>query len=688
MLRVGIDIGGTFTDLFAMDEASGEILAVKVPSTPRSPSGGALQALKQLSRKDLSSVVHASTIATNVFLGQMGLELPKAALLATEGFKDVIEIGRQKRQKLYDLFFEIPKSLINKEWRFDVRERISHKGEVIVALDEPRVKEIAKKLKEKGIGVVAISFLHSYVNPDHEKKAREIILEEFSDTSAVCVCSHEMDPEYREYERTSTTLINALLIPVVSDYLNDMERKIKEMKVREGCRFYAMQSNGGMTTFQSACLKPAAAIESGPSAGVMSCALLARNLNLPNVLTFDMGGTTAKTGAIFNFQPDIVTEYEVGGRVHSGRIIRGSGYPVRHPFLDLAEVSSGGGTIAWIDKDGSLKVGPISAGAEPGPVCYGKGGDDPTVTDANLVLGRLSSYLLGREMELRRELAEKQLMEKIAKPLTFTLEEASSGIIKLCVMQMAYALRIVSLERGYDPRDFVLVAFGGAGPLHCCYLADELGITNIIVPPNSGLFSALGLIVSDIRRDYLRSVIGVVDEYEEDSFEESFRGMEIQAKEEMKNEGLKEEEIVILRQMDIRYFGQSYEIIVPYVGLTKTVESFHDRHRDIYGYSSDKETVEIINLRITAIGKMGKLSPKSFSVKDKIPLRGALIGKRNVYFDNRGWVETNVFRREGLNAGNEIPGPAVIEQYDSTVLVPPDWKVDVDRFLHLMLTKV
>ena len=665
--RIGVDVGGTFTDLIAAEEGAGGLVPVKVLSTPRAPADGVLAAFHQLltSRPGRPTyLVHASTIGTNLFLGQVGLDLPRAALLTTEGFRDVLEIGRQRRAELYNLFYQRPRPLIDRRLRIGIPERIDAGGRVVRPLDEGAVGAAAARLAAERIEAVAIAFLHGYANPDHERRAKTILQAALPD--AVIVASHEVDPEYREYERTSTTVISALLSPVVSRYLRGLSARLRA----EGhvLPLYAMQSSGGITTIEGAAATPATLIESGPAAGVVGAAALGRRLGYSRVLSFDMGGTTAKAGVVIGGRPEVVPEYEVGGTVHAGRIVRASGYPVRAPFIDLAEVSAGGGTVAWVD-GAALRCGPLSAGADPGPACYGRGGDRPTVTDAHLLLGWLSPRgLLGGRMPLATEAAERA-MARVAGPLGMDQTATAAGIVRVVNAQMVRALRIVSLERGFDPREMVAIAFGGAGPMHAAALADELGVREVVIPPNPGLFSAVGLLAADLRCDRVESVMRPFEQVDPKTLEARFRRLEAEAREGVSDGGGRRE-VVLQRALDLRYVGQSYELTVPgAVPLPAAAEAFRTRHTEIYGYAPPREPVEVVNARVTALGIM---PPLSLWEAPAGPRASDRAGTRRACFDGR-WLEVPVAARRGLDSGRALPGPAVVEEDEATVIVPPGW---------------
>lgn len=682
--KIGIDVGGTFTDLVAFDEKAGEIFFLKVPSTPFDPSKGVIDALKDLMKKrepEVSLFVHASTIGTNLFLGQLGLKIPKGAVITTEGFKDILEIGRQKRPELYNPFFERPRPLIERHLRFGIKERINFKGEVLKPIDEQEIKSVAQKIKQEKVETIAIVFLHAYINPEHEKKAKEILKQQLP--GMVIMTSSEIDPEYREYERMSTTVINSLLVPVVSTYLRKIKNRLKELKVK--APLYIMQSNGGLATFEVASQIPVATIESGPATGVIASAYWSKMLGIENILSFDMGGTTAKAGVVVKGIPQMINEYEVGGNVHSGRILKGSGYPIRYPFIDLAEVSGGGGTIAWIDHGNALRVGPLSAGADPGPACYGKGGENPTVTDANLILGRLNPVgISGGKIKIFSELAEKSIRKKIAEPLGISIVQAAYGIIEIVNTHMIRALRLVSVERGYDPRDFVILAFGGAGPMHAAFLAEGLGVKNIVIPPNPGVFSALGLMLADFRHDFVRNIMKPASEINTELLEKIFGEIEKKAKKILQKEGFSPNHIVMERNLELRYLGQSYELIVPFHKNFKVIlQLFHQKYQKMYSYSMPDEPVEVVNIHLIAYGLIRK--PKFRKIPFTSSSSDALIDKKMVFFKGNAWIETPIYSRDALLPGHKINGPAIIEQSDATTVIPPGWNAVVDEFLNLTL---
>jgi len=694
--RIAVDVGGTFTDLIAMDSRTGKITAIiKVPSTPKNPEKGVIKAVEQFLQHyrspKIKAVIHATTIATNSLLGQVGLELPKVALITTKGFRDIIEIGRQRRPRLYDFFASKPRVLVERKYRFEVSERLNANGDVVEPLSEKDVQKIIEKLREEEIKSIAVSFLHSYLNPVHELRVKELLLSTLRGVYISLSC--EVAPEHREYERTCTTVVNALLLPIIEKYFLQLEEGLQKLDVK--APLLIMQSNGGVASANIAAKLPVSVIESGPAAGVIAAAYYGRMMGINNVLSFDMGGTTAKAGAVINGSPLITTEYEVGGEVHAGRIIKGSGYPVRYPFIDLAEVSAGGGSIVWVDKGGIIRVGPISAGADPGPACYGKGGENPTITDANLILGRLNQkYLLGGKMKVFRELSEKAFRDKISAKIGVEVEEAALGAIEIANTVMSKVLRIVTVERGLDPRDFVLVAFGGAGPMHACALAEDLEISKIIVPAYPGMFSAVGLLVTDFKHTFVRSIRKIVDEIDPVELETIFGELEAKGREILRSEGVLDDQIVIRRTADMRYESQGYELSITVNNpvdeneIKELKKRFHEVHHLTYGYKVEEEAVEIVNVRMECVGLTEKPKLKVQECKLEENIEEAMIEKRTIYFENEEqWLETPVYLKDKLREGSVVFGPAIIEQYDSTIVVYPEWVAKVDSYSNVLLSR-
>ena len=671
--RVGIDVGGTFTDFVARDEATAAVTVVKVPTIPKEPQEGVLAAIRrfreQYPRATITALAHSTTIATNALLGQMHLELPRVALLTTEGFRDVIEIGRQNRSEVYNLFVTRPKPLVARNDRLTVRERMDFQGNVLVELDDASLQHAIDYVRDQHIPSVAIGFLHSYANDAHERAAADAVAKALPEVAIAQ--SATLDPEYREYERFSTAVVNAALLPIVSRYIEALGKGIAALGI--DAPLYVMQSHGGMSRAEHILKQPATIIESGPASGVIAAADIGRQRGLSRVLSFDMGGTTAKAGTIVDGYPQVVTEFEAAGRTHSGRAMKGSGYPVRFPFIDLAEVSAGGGTIAWIDDAGALHVGPTSAGADPGPACYGSSAQ-PTVTDANVVLGRLNqTALLGGTfpIDARRSHAA---VATLAKQLELSTEATAAGIVQLVDAEMAKVLRIVTVERGLDPRDFTLVAFGGNGALHACALAEELGIRSIVVPQRAGLFSAYGLLVAPLQTSVLRPLMQTDERLNDADLGREFHALETRAKSELLEQGAGADTIVLRREYDVRYAGQSFELSIPAEAtLVASLQAFHRKHAATYGYSVPEERIEIVNARVIAMvpARIATHTGNGVQKSHTAPV------SRSVWFAH-GARGVPVFQREALPDGWDAEGPAIIEQYDACTYVAPSWSARVD----------
>ncbi|MGD0050668.1 MAG: hydantoinase/oxoprolinase family protein [Vulcanimicrobiaceae bacterium] len=684
--RVGIDIGGTFTDLVALAD-DGRLLRHKVTSTPRAPEEGLLVALgallAEVAPHEIALVAHASTIATNALLGQVHLELPRVAFITTEGFRDVLEIGRQNRSLLYDLDVTRPKPLARREDRLVVRERCTHDGTVLVPLDAESVARVVTTIGERGIRAVAVGLLHADVDGTHERAVAAALAEALPEVEVSL--SSEIDPQYREYERFSTTVVNAALAPIVRAYLERVAAGVRAAGVR--APIFVMRSDGGMAALAAAARRPATLIESGPASGVIGAAYLGRALGLEHVLSFDMGGTTAKAGTIRGGVPEISASFEAAGSTHSGRSVKGSGYPVRFPFVDLAEVSAGGGTIAWLDAAATLRVGPLSAGADPGPACYGRG-EQPTVTDANVVLRRLNpSALLDGAFPIDAE-RSRDAVARVAAPLGGDVERTAAGIVALVDAEMAKVLRIVSVERGHDPRDFTLLAFGGGGPLHACAVAGEIGVARVVVPASPGVFSAYGLLAADVRVSAVRSLVVPADESAWKRARELFDALAYEADTALGEQGVAKSERSFVRELELRYVGQSTELAVTAARtLAEAVEAFHHRHEQRYGFAARRDPVELVAVRVTGIGKTPK--PRLTAVAAparRAPDSRALRERRSV-FDGAAFVETPVYGRAALRPGDAFDGPAVVEQYDATTYVAPAWRARVDGYDNLVLER-
>jgi N-methylhydantoinase A len=682
-VRLAVDIGGTFTDATLIDEESGRVTIAKVLSTPADPSEGFMAATSrilgesQAAAADVRYVVHGTTVATNASIEGT---VARSAFLTTDGFRDLLEIARQTRPTLYDTLFEKLPPLVPRDRCFGITERLGPQGEVLTELDESSVRAAADALREKGVESVAVCLLHSYVNPEHERRVGELLAEALPGLPVSL--SAEVAPEFREYLRASTTVINAAIQPVVARYLERIEARLAEAGVRG--RLLVMQSSGGVFTSGAARARPVFMVESGPAAGVIASAHLGSQVGLRNVISFDMGGTTAKVGLIQDGRPTVTKDYQVGGTASTG--IGGlsqTGYPVRTPVVDLVEIGAGGGSIAWVDSGGLLRVGPRSAGADPGPVCYRGGGAEPTVTDANVVLGRLNPrYFLGGEIGLDVASARRAIEERCAEPLGLDVVEAANGIIEIANAAMVNALHLISVQRGYDPRDFVLVAFGGAGPVHANALARDAEMPTLLVPPSPGIFSATGMLATDLKRDASTTLMRRLDELDPAQIEDAFAQVERDGTEALAAEGVARDRIECVRRIDLRYVGQSYELTIP--AGDALLDRFHAEHDRTYGFSAESEPVECVSLRLTTIGLIAKPPLR------EIEPNGAAEPKerREVYFaEGGGYVDCPIYDRYALGRDATFEGPAVVEEFDSTAVVHPGYRATVDAYGNLIVQR-
>ncbi len=679
-VRLGIDIGGTFTDLVA-ENPSGQFWRVKVPTTPSAPARGALESVRrlfedyQVDPKRVRVVVHATTLGSNALLTGM---LPKVALITTEGFRDVLEIGRQNRPELYNLQVERIHPLVPRRYRFEIPERVSYDGRVLRPLDISRARQAARNVRRLGFRSVAVCFLHSYANPRHERIMAEMLRRE-APRVHISVSS-DLLPEFREYERTSTTVVNACLQPVVSEYLTSFQKGLTSVGVR--APLFVMQSNSGTILSQQASKEPARIIESGPVAGAVASRYYGRSAG--GIISLDVGGTTSKAGVWSGDRFGVTTEYEVGGRIHGVRRLEGSGYPVRFPVVDLVEVGTGGGSYAVVDEAGVLHVGPESAGASPGPACYARGGSRPTVTDANLALGRLNpEYLLGGDLRLDAKMAESALKDHVARPMKTSVADAAAGVLRVAIANMAGALRAASIERGYDPRGMTLVAFGGAGPMHACEVALQMGIPRVIIPPGAGLLSSLGLLLSEPLHDFVRTMLGPANRADLSSIESALRSMEKKGRVLLRAERVQEDAMTFERFFDMRYQGQAYELSVRVPMKTvdsalvrEAVRAFHRAHKERYDYSDPDTDVQIANVRVYCRGvvRAPVLRAKGARAGHVTPST-----RRRVFLDGKFVDNCPVFERREMGPGLKGKGPCVVEDYDSTLVIPHRLAFEVDE---------
>jgi N-methylhydantoinase A len=686
--RIGVDIGGTFTDVVLVDEETGHVGVAKVSTTPNDVSRGVIDGIRHgLAQYDLAPgavvlLAHATTIVTNALLEKKGA---KAGFVTTRGFRDVLELRRSSRADLYDLFQDAPAVLVPRRWRFEVTERINAQGQVVTPLDESEVDGIIAGIRDPGLETVAVSLLFSFLNDSHERLLGEKLRRALPGVGVYL--SSEVLPEIREFERASTTAVCAYVGPLLAGYLNRLQSAATVLGLPQ---LYVMGSSGGVFDIAEGLRMPAMAIESGPAAGVIAAALAGNELGLPNLISFDMGGTTAKASLIADGEVAVTAEYEVGGSGHAKRWLSGTGHPIRVPVIDLAEVSAGGGSIAWVDPGGALKVGPRSAGADPGPAAYGRGGREPTVSDADIVLGYLDrEALLGGALPIDASAAEATIRKRVADPLGLEATEAAAAIVEVVNNNMAEALRIVSVERGHDPREFALIAFGGAGPVHAAALAAELQIPEIIVPPAPGAFSALGLVVSDLKRDYSRTLYADLRALDPARAAAVLAEMETTASEWLAAVAIPPERRALLGSVDLRYRRQAYELTVPLsdgpvtrASLDRVAAAFHDKHRQAYGHANPEETVQLVNLRLTAIGRLPGHRPAQPPATEPVRRR-----MREVWFPETGLAPCPVHWRNGLSADEIIAGPAIIEALESTIVVAPGWIASVDGNSYIRLRR-
>ena len=687
--RIGIDIGGTFTDVALVEEATGQIAIAKLLTTPHDFGQAVIDGIRhaldvnRIDPANVSLLSHATTVVTNALLEHKGA---RAGFIATRGFRDILELRRSSRADLYDLLQDAPAVLVPRRWRFEITERIDAQGEAVTPLAEDELPGLIDTIRDAGLQTVAVSMLFSFLNDSHERRVGEVLRAALPDVRIYLSC--EVLPEIREFERASTTAVCASVGPLLASYLERLQTATSRLGLPD---LHVMGSSGGVFDIAEGLRMPAMAVESGPAAGVIAAALAGRQLGRPNLISFDMGGTTAKASVIAGGEVSVTAEYEVGGSGHANRWMHGTGHPIRVPVIDLAEVSAGGGSIAWVDPGGALKVGPQSAGAEPGPASYGAGGTEPTVTDADVVLGYLDrEALLGGDLRIDFAAAERAIEVGIARPLGLSVPEAAASIIEVVNSNMAQALRIVSVERGHDPQEFSLIAFGGAGPVHAVALAAELQIPEVIIPPVPGAFSALGLVASDLKRDYSRTLYADLGSVDPARVSDAIAGMEQTGMEMLRAARVPPERCVLLRLADVRYRRQAYELTVP-IGegeisratLDALAESFHTRHEQTYGHANRAERVQLVNLRLTALGRLPDLVLAQRADPTQARLRS-----RDVWFAESGFVATPVHWRDGLVPGTCVDGPAVIEAMDSTTVVPPGWRARIDDlgYIHLVRT--
>lgn len=653
-MRIGVDTGGTFTDLVLFD-AHG-VRVHKVRSTPDDPSRAIVTGIRELVGETcVAEVIHGSTVATNAVLERRGA---RVALVATAGFEDVLRIGRQTRRQLYNFFVEDRPPLVDEALTFGLRERLGSDGSVVVHLDDADVEALVDRLRVTGADAVAVCLLHSYVNPEHERR----VAAHLARAGFLVSASHAVLPEYREFERWSTTVVNAYVTPLMARYLSSLEAQLA------GARLRIMQSNGGSISAGRAKAAAVQTILSGPAAGAVGARAVAEAAGFARVIGFDMGGTSTDV-TLIDGELSFTTESTVGE------------FPVRLPVIDIHTVGAGGGSIAYVDSGGALRVGPRSAGADPGPVCYGKG-DELTVTDANVLLGRLDpEFFLGGRMTLDVDRTWRAA-ERFARRLGLSVLDLAEGIVRVANANMERAIRVVSVQRGFDPRDFALLAFGGAGGMHACAIAETLDIATVIAPRYAGVLSALGMLLSDVTKDYSRTVLRPVGPATHRELERCLAPLVAQAEQDLRAEGFERSRAAIERTVDVRYVGQAYEIAVPFTADFRS--EFDRRHARLYGYADPRRAAEVVNVRVRAIGVTDK--PELPAVEHGSACSLAPVRVRPAFFGGLQ-VPTAVYRHADLRAGSAAAGPAIVVGAEATTVIPPSFRVQVDRFGNLIASR-
>ena len=680
--RIGVDSGGTFTDVCLFDDATGRVAVWKVSSTPADPSEGIARGVDEGLREvaaapaDVGYFGHGTTVATNALIQHRGT---KTGLITTDGFRDLLEIGRQKRPDLYDMQADKPPTLVPRDLRLEVPERMRHDGSVEVPLDEAAFRQAVRRLRDAGVEAVAVCFLYGFVQTAHEQTAARILAEEFP--QAFASISHVVAPEFREFERLSTAVVNAYLGPVMRRYIGRLAERLTALGLT--ATPHLTQSNGGVIGFDQAARLPVRTVLSGPSTGVVGAQAIGRAVGIEDIITFDMGGTSTDVALLTGGQCRLTGEATVHG------------YPIKAPMLDIHTVGAGGGSIAFIDNGGLLKVGPRSAGADPGPVCYDRGNQEATVTDANVAMGTLNpEFLLAGRMPVRRDLALAAI-DRLASALGMERMATASGILSVVTANMARAIRVISVQRGHDPRDYTLMAFGGAGPLHAARLARELEISRILVPRNPGILCAMGLLLTDLRADFAVTRLAVLRAAALPTVRAAFRDLDTMAAEWSEAEGIPAPDRGTARTVDMRYAGQNYELPIALPDgdidartLDALAARFAESHRRMYGFVADEDPVQLVTFRVEASGRVPKANfvahPDAGS-----DATGAVVGSRDVWLPEAGgFVACPVYDRDLLRNGNRFVGPAIIEQMDATTVVPPGWAARVEPYSNVVLESV
>nr|WP_320144094.1 hydantoinase/oxoprolinase family protein [uncultured Cohaesibacter sp.] len=677
--RIGVDSGGTFTDICLFEEETGRLEIWKLSSSPDDPSRaiaqGVVEGLEQVdaSADELGFLGHGTTVATNALIELRGV---KTGLLISDGFRDLLELGRQKRPSLYDMNVDKPEQLVSRDLRRQVPERMRSDGTVDLPLDMEALKREVALLKERDVKAIAICFLYGFLNTEHEVMAQKVVAEMLPDVFVST--SHAVAPEFREFERLSTTVVNAYLGPVMKRYIERLRKRLDEVGLKVAPQL--TQSNGGVIGFDAAADLPVRTVLSGPSTGVVAAQEIGKMAGFSNIITFDVGGTSSDVALLQNGMCHLTGEADVHG------------YPIKAPMLDIHTVGAGGGSIAHIDSGGLLKVGPRSAGAYPGPVCYGNGNEEPTVTDANIVLQTLNPVeILGGRMKVRRDLAV-EAVQRLADQIGLGVMETADGILQVVIANMAKAIRVISVQRGHDPRDYTLMAFGGAGPLHAARLAKELDISRMIIPLTPGALCALGLLLTDLRADFAISRLTELDANSLDAVEAGFAKLSSQAQDWFLADNISESRRKEMRTVDMRYAGQNYELSVSVPAGPISLETFKQLeegfeavHKQRFGFIAKGEKIQLVTLRLEAVGEVKKAELQSYPLESAVA-DAARIGVRDVWLKEAGgFVNCPVYDRKLLKHGNQIAGPAIIEQMDTTSVLLPDMTAALDAYLNLIV---
>ncbi len=679
--RLTVDTGGTFSDFVYLDESTGEVTIAKLPSTPDDPSRAILSGVQVLLDKgiapsDIAYFCHGTTVGTNALLEGKGV---RTGLLVTKGFRGIYEVAEQCRPHgaaIFDIFYDRPPLLVTENLTGEVAERVSAKGEILLPLDETALRATVRELKDENVAAIAVCLLFSFLRPEHEERARAIIAEEMPDCAVSL--SSDVVPQIREYYRLSTTVINAYLEPILARYIGNLENRLSQAGVITPQK-YIMQSNGGMATFAASAKKAVATVLSGPAGGITASVQTCRTTGIANLITFDMGGTSCDVALIKDGEAAVQNRGKIEGR------------DISLPMIDINTVSAGGGTVARVDRFGQLEVGPESAGAVPGPACYGRGGTEPAITDCNVVLGYLSpDNFLGGKMRLDTDASRRAIETNVSEKLKLSAEDAAEGIVRIINVKMQEAIKAISTMRGHDLRDFQLLAFGGAGPLHACAIAAELGMAGVVVPLYPGVYSAMGLLMSDVKHDYIRSKMAALANVKAEDVAGVFRELESHAARDLRDEGFEASQTLIERALDLRYAGQGYEITIPcdwplQGDSLKTLRArFDEMHKQMFGHTAPGEPVEIVSYRLRGVGRVPPVALPKHERKG-LPLSAALRETRKARF-NGVTHDCPVYQRERLDVGITFAGPAIVDQLDATTVIPPGQTARVDEFKNILIS--